>query len=354
MIQLSTRPAAAAALLALALPAAALAQERYNVSGDHVAVFNLAGEVEVAGTRGNAVTVEVARGGADAGRLRVEVGEVSGRQALRVIYPADEVRYDADGWSGNTRLRVRDDGTWGGDGGSWWNGSGERVRIASRGSGMDAHADLRIGVPRGQRVDIYLAVGRISAENVDGRVRLDTHAGPIDARDMAGHLTLDTGSGRVTIEGMDGDLEVDTGSGSVRAMAVTGERVGIDTGSGSVEAAGIRAREIEIDTGSGRIELRRSAGSDIRLDTGSGSVDAELTADVDDLVVDTGSGSVTLRLPGDVGASIDLETGSGGIDVEVPVRITRRARDELRGEIGDGRGRIKVDTGSGGIRIRQG
>lgn len=336
--------------LVLGTPVGLLAQESYSVRGNAVAIYNLAGEVEVVGGGGGEVTVRVTRGGDDGHRLDVQVGELDGRQALRVIYPASRIRYSARGWSGSTAVRVRADGTWGGDG---WRSSGDRVRISSRGTGMDAHADLRVEVPRGQTLDLYLAAGRIMASNVDGRILLDTGSGSVEARSMAGALKIDTGSGSVEVQGMDGDLEVDTGSGGVRISDVDGENVGVDTGSGSVEAAAVRARGLEIDTGSGGIELRRSAARDIRLDTGSGSVLAELMSDIDRLVVDTGSGSVTLRLPADLGADLDIETGSGGIEVDFPVMTTRRSRDELRGRIGDGGGRIEIDTGSGSVRIRR-
>lgn len=335
------------AVLALAVPAALGAQDRYTLGGDHVAVYNLAGQVEVVGGSGDQVGVEVVRGGADSDRLDVRVGEIDGRQTLRVIYPADRVRYSGGGWRGSTDVRVRRDGTWGAGGG------GERVRVSARRGGLDAYADLRIEVPRGQRIDIHVAVGRITASNVDGRVRLDTHSGAVAAREMAGYLNVDTGSGSVEVMGMDGDLEVDTGSGAVRMSDVAAERVGVDTGSGSVDGDGITARRIGIDTGSGGIELRRSAARDVELDTGSGSVRAELDSQIDRLIVDTGSGGVSLWLPEDVSAELDIETGSGGIDVDFPVMTTRRARRELRGRIGDGAGRIVIDTGSGSVRIRR-
>ena len=341
---------AAVAFTSMAAPAAA--QERYAVGGDHVAIYNLAGTVEVVGTSAGQVTVEMERGGRHADRLRVEVGEVENRQALRVIYPSDEVHYDPPGWNGSTTVRVNSDGTWGGDGGSWF-GRGDRVRVSSRRSGMDAHANLRIGIPRGQRAEIYLAVGRIRAENVDGRLRLDTGSGRVAAQNMAGDLTIDTGSGSVEVTGMDGDLLVDTGSGGVTVSGLRGDALRIDTGSGSVDVANSAAGSIEIDTGSGSIDLVNSAARNLVLDTGSGSVEAELTSAVERVVIDTGSGGVSLRLPESLGARVDLDSGSGGIDVEFPVDATERSRDELRGQIGDGRGYIEVDTGSGGIRIRR-
>lgn len=347
MTQRLSRGAVLVALVALAARSPVAAQEQYRIAGGEAAIYNLAGEIVLAGGGGGDLVVEVRRGGGDAGDLDVRVDRIDGRPTLRVLYPSDRIHYDPRGWGGNTELRVLDDGTWGRGGG------GDRVRV-SDGGGLDAHADLRVTVPRGQRLDIYLAAGRITAENVDGRIRLDTHSGGVTARGMAGSLLVDTGSGAVDVREMEGDLIVDTGSGSVQVADVTGESVAIDTGSGSVQAEGVRAREIEIDTGSGRIRLASSAAPDVRLDTGSGSVEAHLTDDVDRLVVDTGSGSVTVRLPENLGAELDVETGSGGIEVDFPVMVTRRARDELHGAIGDGRGSIRIDTGSGGIRILKG
>lgn len=345
---MAMRLMAVMAAVAVALPLSA--QERYTVGGDDVAIYNLAGEVTVTGASDGAVSVEVLRAGRDAERLDVQVGEIQGRQALRVMYPADRISYEGFRRSGNTTIQVRSDGTWGG--GSSWFSRGDRVRISSRGGGLEAHADLRISVPEGQRVAVYLAVGRIMASNVNGRVLLDTHSGGVEARDMTGSLNIDTGSGSVSVIGMDGDLGVDTGSGSVRIADVTAEAVGIDTGSGSVQAEDVAARGILIDTGSGRIRIARSSARDIRLDTGSGSVEADLLGSVDRLLVDTGSGSVTVTLPSDIGATLEVETGSGGIDVDIPVMVTRQARDELQGTIGDGSGRIVIDTGSGSVRIR--
>lgn len=342
---------AVGSLIAVAAAAPAAAQERYAVGGDHVAIYNLAGTVEIIGTSGGQVTVEVTRGGADAERLDVQIDDIDGRRALRVLYPSDRVVYRRDDWSGNTEVRVRADGTWNGRDG--WRDRGERVRVSSRGSGLDAHADLRIGVPRGQRLDVHVAVGRIRASNVDGRLLLDTHTGGIEARSISGPLSIDTGSGGVRVAGIRGDLWIDTGSGGVRVSDVRGSSVEIDTGSGGVEADAVHADAIEIDTGSGGIDLLRSSARNVRLDTGSGSVEAELSGRIDDLLVDTGSGSVTLRLPEDLAATIDIESGSGGIDVDFPLSVTRRARGELRGQIGDGGGRIRVDTGSGSVRLRR-
>jgi DUF4097 and DUF4098 domain-containing protein YvlB len=90
------------------------------------------------------------------------------------------------------------------------------------------------------------------------------------------------------------------------------------------------------------------------IDTGSGSVTLQLDRMGDgDYRIDTGSGRITLVLPADASADVTAETGSGGIDVDLAegVEIRRREEDEISLRIGDGRSRVRLDTGSGSIRI---
>lgn len=338
-----------AAMAALVLAAAPVAgQETYRLGASQVAVYNLAGEVEVVRGSGSDVVVTLTRGGDDGDALEVETRDVQGWEALVVRYPDDEIVYDR-GVRGNnysTTIQVRDDGTWGG---GW--GGGDRVRVRSSGRGLEAHADLRIEVPEGHDIRVYLAVGEASARGLRGDVELDLGAGRVDVDDVVGDVSVDTGSGGVTVSQVQGEVVVDTGSGSVRVDGVRGRSLLIDTGSGSVDAADIEANAVEVDTGSGSVELMRVSAADILVDTGSGSVDVEVLSEVDRVEIDTGSGGVTLRVPADVGAEIEADSGSGGIDVDVPLQLRTQRRNYLRGVLGDGGGRITIDTGSGRIRV---
>src|SRR5207249_584528 len=182
-----------------------------------------------------------------------------GRETLRIMYPDDEIVYRELGHGSNTTLRVRDDGTFNDrdERGGRGSDEGRRVRIAASGGGLEAHADARIAIPPGKRVELYLAVGQAFASNVDGDLRIDV---------AAANVTVDHAKGT--------------------------------------------------------------------------------------LLVDTGSGDVTINVPADLGAEVDIETGSGDIDLQnVTVRTTRLERDHLTGEIGDGKGRIRIETGSGGVRL---
>ena len=76
---------------------------------------------------------------------------------------------------------------------------GDRVEIRGSGSGLEAHADLVVGVPKGQRIVIHWGVGDAMVSNVDGDIRVSVASATVTSEHTKGRLNLDTGSGNVTI-----------------------------------------------------------------------------------------------------------------------------------------------------------
>ncbi len=92
-IRSSLRAIALGAIVAT-IPSAATGQaEHRNLSGERVAIYNLAGRVRVQAATGSQVTVDITRGGRDASKLKLETGEVRGWNSLRVVYPSDRIVY---------------------------------------------------------------------------------------------------------------------------------------------------------------------------------------------------------------------------------------------------------------------
>ena len=331
------------------IKASAQQGERYTLDGDEVAIYNLAGSLTVEPGTGP-VAVNVVRGGADAAKLRVERGELHGRETLRVIYPGESIVYAGLERGSSTTLQVRDDGTFG-DGDSDERQRGRKVRVAGQGDGLRAHADLAVRMPAGYRVSLYLAVGKVSIANVNGELLVDAHSAPITASGTKGSLDLDVGSGPVRVTGAEGTLSVDTGSGPVEVTGFRGGELSIDTGSGGVTGSELQASQIRIETGSGEIELTAVTSPVLALETGSGSVGADLRGPVRELAVETGSGDISVRAPASLAAEVEIETASGGIETDFQLQVTRHARDHVVGQIGDRTGRISIETGSGDVRL---
>ena len=76
-----------------------------------------------------------------------------------------------------------------------------------------------------------------------------------------------------------------------------------------------------------------------------------MTSDVDRLKIDTGSGSVRLQLTPGTGAHVHVDTGNGGVTCELPIATETKDDDSLIGTLGDGRGSIHIETGSGSVRL---
>jgi len=341
---------AADGLVAMKATAAPANAERHSVSGSHVAIYNLVGEVQVEAGSGRDVEVFVGVGGPDGDQLRVEEGPIGGKQTLRVIYPSRKILYRALGRGSSSNMNVAEDGTF-----NDRNGRAfvlpRRVTISGSGDGLEAHANLRIAVPSGQKVDVYLGAGRVNVSNVSGTLLVDVASASVTSQNTQGRLTLDSGSGSLTVENAEGDISLDTGSGSVEVVNIKGGTLHVDTGSGTIEGNALEVDVLNLDTGSGSIDVSGVDASKVMLDTGSGSVRLSLDSDVDDLSVDTGSGDVTVYVPRTLGAEFAAETGSGGISSSLPMEVVSKSRDSMRGRLGDGRGRVYLETGSGSIRL---
>ncbi|MFN0151856.1 MAG: DUF4097 family beta strand repeat-containing protein [bacterium] len=316
------------------------------VTGDEVAIYNLVGDANVVAGDGPSVEVSIAFAGADAHDLTIEEGSIDGRATLRVVYPGSKFVYASMGPRSRTELRVNDDGTF-----PEKLNRGRKVTISGDGPGVDARADLTIRVPRGKRVRVYQAVGEVTARDIEADLLIDTAAAPAFVEAVRGAVSIDVGSGSVQALRIDGALDIDTGSGEVNIQEVRGVAIRIDTGSGEVTGSQLTAPDIEVSTGSGEVELTDIEAKHCNLDTGSGSVSVEMSSDVESMAIDTGSGSVEIVVPSTLGADLYVETGSGEVRVGVPHTDTHRSEDSFRCRIGDGRGEIRIDSGSGDVSI---
>lgn len=342
----------AAATPAVVPPAAAGSAEStrgYTLSGREAVIHDLIGIVEIVPGPGPDIRVEVNTGGPGAGSLRVDTGRSGAESYLRVVFPGDRFVFPPMGRGSRTDCRVNDDGTFG-------EGirGGRRVRISGGGEGLEARANLRIVVPDEALLKMYLGVGEVAVSRVNGRIAVSTMSGPVAAGGVRGTLDIDVGSGNVEVKDLTGELVIDTGSGTVSLAGVRGARADIDTGSGDVNGSDIATSDLRVDTGSGDIDITTLSSRSGTYDTGSGDVRLEVVADVDVLRIDTGSGDVQLRVPASLGATLQIGTGSGDIEIRVPNQSTRIDDGEYEGTIGNGAGRIAIDTGSGEVRILPG
>jgi Toastrack DUF4097 len=295
--------------------------------GGSFAVENLAGTLQVRSGSGATVRVAVtvhAEDEALAGGVRLE--QVAGKRdvpTLRVRYPSDtrRIRYpEAEGgWIGSGRHRLTYDG--------------QSVEVSPR-RGTLLYADVVVEVPSEIGDALFSnRVGTVSAEGIAGR-----------------ELVFDTASGPIRLERVDGDVRADTGSGDVDAVDLRG-RYRCDTGSGECRLDGFEGEQLDCDTGSGQIRIESVQAERVKLDTGSGDIEATGVV-ADRLDADTGSGDVRVEADGRSLRSVRADTGSGRVESGFEDAEPIRRRNEIVGyRRGDGRTTIRVDTGSGDVRV---
>ena len=104
----------------------------------------------------------------------------------------------------------------------------------------------------------------------------------------------------------------------------------------------------------GDLRIGNLVASEGLVDTGSGNANLEFTGGtLDGLSIDTGSGDVNITLPPSVDARVSIESGSGNADVQRADAVFERRDDgETVFRLGQGQGRVRIDTGSGDVVIR--
>lgn len=358
-------------------------RQAFPVGTETLRLANLCGRVELVAGRGKEVVVEatVHAAGSSAAETRrlldqmswVETEDRKGRPLWALSYPVDDYRgfaYPRKGSGGGSGEWF---GDWFGEGRSTLEYRGERVAVygAPRAGAPILYADLRIEIPDQSDVAVRNGVGSVRGGTLRGSLVVDTASGDVEMAGYAGKLVVDTGSGDVDLGDIESELSVDTGSGSVRVDALRGSGL-IDTGSGDVEVISFRGTNLSVDTGSGDVRVGGGEAVTVDVDTGSGDIrldnvelesfrgdtgsgDVILRSSLErtrDIVVDTGSGEV--KIFAGPAASFDLEADQGSGDIIVgytDASYKTRGREIYGARRGDGKTRIRVETGSGDCEI---
>jgi len=180
-------------------------------------------------------------------------------------------------------------------------------------------------------------------------VKSHTGSGSQSVSGVSGPVEIGSGSGRLTVTGIGGPVEASTGSGSIVADEIAGA-FEAHTGSGRIRLTQVAPGDVEVTAGSGSSELHGIVGA-LRVRSGSGriDVDGQQTGPWD---LDTGSGSIHVALPADAAFTLDAESNSGGIVVDHPVTVQGKvSRKRLKGEVRGGGELLRIETGSGQIRV---
>lgn len=149
------------------------------------------------------------------------------------------------------------------------------------------------------------------------------------------------------------DTELITHNGAVTIANITGS-TDATTHNGRVTTENISG-ETKLQTHNGKITCRQISGG-IQLHTHNGSITAVCSTDappVCDVSMVTHNGSVDFTAPPNLSAKVQISTHNGSISTDLPItvmgKITKR---ELTGSIGEGQGKLHLETYNGSINLR--
>ena len=148
-------------------------------------------------------------------------------------------------------------------------------------------------------------------------------------------------------------LELITHNGSVEITNITGQVDGT-THNGRVAAARVSGTAT-LQTHNGSIRCKEISG-DTQLKTHNGSVKvyyAEGAPPICNVSLITHNGGIDFTAPPDFSAAVEASTHNGSIKTDLPITITGEvSKRKLKGTIGTGQGKLRLQTHNGSIRIR--
>lgn len=205
----------------------------------------------------------------------------------------------------------------------------------------------------GERVGFGL--NRAAAEE---RLRAVT----VDFREEAGRLVVEARIGRGQYRGDRVDLtvavppdvvaEVQANMGGV-VLRDLGGNVAVTASMGAVDVKRFQGN-LEVDASMGRVTVRETVITDmLRLEAGMGRIDFEGVPGRFG-AIEAGMGAVELRLPPETALTLDVSVGLGRFESDFPLtgESTDRAFQGIMGT-GEPQGRLVIDAGMGGVRIRE-
>lgn len=166
-------------------------------------------------------------------------------------------------------------------------------------------------------------------------------------------LAANTGNGDVTVERASNDVEIRSGNGDVRIRMTAGE-VDVTTGNGELDIEGATG-PVRANTGNGRVYVVTSTGP-VNVRSGNGAIDVRMQAirGAGDMTFSTGNGPITVALPGNYSGEIDASTGHGEFRSDFEIRVVGRLNPRhVRGTIGEGGPRIRMNSGNGRLELRR-
>jgi len=219
---------------------------------------------------------------------------------------------------------------------------GKSIQVMSAAADVDVH-DLRLDLDvQSASSDISLETtqGRFNCNLASGDITVMGHRGPLDIEGISSDIKLTDVEGDIKATTTSGDAEIDKVKGSVHISSTSGDNQVYDIdGNLFVSSA---SGEIVVSGVTGSVKAEAISG-DIRL--------SALSAKEGDFDIESISGDVEMEISNNFTGQMEVRTVSGSLNSHLSAELESYSDSQLRGRLGDGRGKLSVSTTSGDINI---
>ena len=178
-------------------------------------------------------------------------------------------------------------------------------------------ADFTVSLPRGVKLVASTGNGEVDVRNAGADVRATSGNGEVNVSGVRGRVSASSGNGDVSVDRAEGEVEVSSGNGDIRVTTARGP-VSAHTGNGGI---------------------------DVSMSTLSGDGDMDFN---------TGNGSITVAFPSNLSATIEANGSFRDFETDFPINMGRGwTGNHVRGTIGSGARRIRLNTGNGRIALKK-
>lgn len=205
----------------------------------------------------------------------------------------------------------------------------EELRNKSLGASFDIH------VPQGCPAEIQTSNGRIVANGLKGRVRLESSNGRVNAEQIDGDVQIETSNGGVVARQIKGKLRAQSSNGRISIDGVTGDCT-LETSNASLEIANVTG-SIDAETNNGNVRIDSTPPAEGRVRAVSSN------------------GSIVAWAPATMKGRLDLRTSNGHLTTNLgPATLgsPRWSQNALQADLnGGGQGQLFLHTSNGSITL---
>lgn len=195
------------------------------------------------------------------------------------------------------------------------------------------YIDFDVKVPRQTNLEIKSYNGKLLFSHIVGYVEGTTHNGSVAVEDINGDVRLATYNGGVKLQAVQGDINAKTHNGYIRAVDVSGD--------------------LELKTYNQKVTAREIEGN-INAESHNGGITVSYKKNapaVREVRLKTHNGGIKFTGPENFSSAVEAKTYNGSIEFKRPVLFYGKVSRHLTGTIGDGKGKLYLETHNGSIRI---